>query len=314
MSRYDREESPDEIDDSSLRSPAESSGGKDDSARGQGTGSGTSHEQPSQREIRTQEQTASARNPELKERAHPTRERSYDLRDSEVQALADIGGFRAINSEDLVQHRYDGDTRQARRDLKHLLEQGLVQTRTTYPERNVYVGLTREGRRYIQHNRPPSAASRQVFYHGFVKRREARHDAAIYQLYQRESQRITQAGGKVNRVILDFELKRSINRELAKIHTLPAEEQLSRRQEIAEAHGLTVVSGKIPLPDLRLEYETPDQEQTKVDLELLSGEYRNGQIADKARAGFTLYASRQDAVRLRRAIADPEIMQDILSL
>ncbi len=77
---------------------------------------------------------------------------------------------------------------------------------------------------------------------------------------------------------------------------------------------MTVVSGKIPLPDLRLEYETPDQEQTKIDLELLSGEYRNGQIAEKARAGFTLYAFAEDAVRLRPAIADPEIMQDILSL
>jgi hypothetical protein len=119
---------------------------------------------------------------------------------------------------------------------------------------------------------------------------------------------------KVQRVILDFELKASVNRELAKIHTLPAEEQLSRRQEIAEAHGLTVVSGKIPLPDLRLEYETPDRQQAKVDLELVTGEYRNGQIADKARAGFTLYAFAEDAVRLRPATADPEIMQDILSL
>ena len=189
-----------------------------------------------------------------------------------------------------------------------------MQRRTTYPDRNVYVGLTRKGRRYIEHNRPANAASRQVFYHGFVKRREARHDAAIYRLYQRESERITRAGGKINRVILDFELKRSINRELAKIHTLPAEEQLSRRQEIAAAHDLTVVSGKIPLPDLRLEYETPDQQQDKVDLELVSGEYRHGQIADKARAGFTLYALAEDAVRLRPALADPEIMQDILSL
>lgn len=314
MSRYDREETPDEICDSTILYPTGSSCGQHTSdARGQGGGSGPLHDQPPRPEIRTEEQPASARDPELKER-DPRRERTYDLRDSEVQTLTDIGTLRVIKTQDLVQYRYDGDTRQAHRDLKHLAEQGLVQRRTTYPERNVYLGLTRQGRRYIEHNRLPNAASRQVFYHSFVKRREARHDAAIYRLYQRENQRITQAGGKVNRVILDFELKRSINRELAKIHSLPAEEQLSRRREIAEAHGLTVVSGKIPLPDLRLEYETPDQEQTKVDLELLSGEYRQGQIADKARAGFTLYASAQDAVRLRRAIADPEIMQGILSL
>jgi len=178
------------------------------------------------------------------------------------------------------------------------------------------------GNRYIERNRPANVAARQVFYHGFVKRRQARHDAGIYQLYQRESERITRDGGTVNRVILDFELKASINRELAKIHSLPVEEQLARKHEIAESHGLTVVGGKIPLPDLRLEYETQsldrsldqDVQQTKVDLELVSGEYRHGQIVQKARAGFTLYASAADAARLRPAMADPEIMQEILSL
>jgi hypothetical protein len=86
------------------------------------------HPQPPQREIRAQEQTPSPRNAEPRE-LDPTRERAYDLRDSEVQTLADIGAFRAIKTEDLVQYRYD-DARQARRDLKHLVEQGLVQTRT----------------------------------------------------------------------------------------------------------------------------------------------------------------------------------------
>ena len=211
MSRYDRDDPRDESRDSTVRRPAESPGGQHSSdARGQGGGS--LHHQPPQREIRAQEQTPSPRTAEPRE-PNPTRERAYDLRDSEVQTLADIGAFRAIKTEDLVRYRYAGDARQARRDLKHLVEQGLVQTRTTYTERNVYVGLTRKGRRCIEHSPPADTASRQVFYHGFVKRREARHDAAIYRLYQRENQRITQAGGKVNRVILDFELKGSINRD-----------------------------------------------------------------------------------------------------
>jgi DNA-binding MarR family transcriptional regulator len=314
MSRYDRDENPDELRDPSVRRPSESSGGRETSdARGQGGGGGTVGSQADPNEIRHDQRTPSTRNPERRE-PRPTRERTYDLRDSEVQTLADIGAFRAIKTEDLIQYRYGGDAPAARRDLKHLVEQGLLRRRTTYPERNVYVGLTLRGRRYIEHHRSENTASRQVFYHGFVKPREARHDAAIYQLYQRGAERITREGGRVNRVILDFELKASINRELSTIHSLPAEEQLARRQEIAEAHGLVVVSGKIPLPDLRLEYETPDQQQAKVDLELVSGEYRQSQIADKSRAGFTLYASAQDAARLRPAIADPEIMQDILSL
>ena len=282
MSRYGRDDCSDEIYDSGARRPAESSSGQGTSdARGQGGGNGAADNQAIPRDIRREQRTPSTRKSDPRELA-PARERQYDLRDSEVQILADIGAFRAIKTEDLVQYRYSGDASQARGDLKHLLEEGLVQRRTTYPARNMYVALTRNGQRYIERNRPANAASRQTFYYGFVKRREARHDAAIYQLYQRESERITRAGGKVNRVILDFELKASVNRELAKVHSLPAEEQLARKQEIAQAHGLTVVNGKIPLPDLRLEYETQSQapaidqdlQQTKVDLELVRGDGR----------------------------------------
>jgi len=330
MSRYGRDDSPYDLHDSGVRRPAKSSSGQQTSdARGQGGSSGTSDNPALPQEIRTQERSPLSRKLELRE-LNPTRERHYDLRDSEVQTLADIGAFRAIKTEDLVQYRCGGDDRQAHRDLKHLIEQGLVQRRTTYPERNAYVALTRSGHRYIEHNRPANVATRQVFYHGFVKRREARHDAALYRLYHRERERIIQAGGRINRVVLDFELKASVNRALARVHSLPSGEQLGRKQEIAQAHGLTVVNGKIPLPDLRLEYQTQSREQdleqgldqdldqdlqqTKVDLELISGDYRQGQIAAKARAGFTLYASAADAARLRPAMPDPEIMQEILSL
>src|ERR1700694_3468444 len=126
MSRYDREETPDEIRDSSLRLPREYSGGSETSdVRGQGGGSGTPDSQARPREIRPEQRTPSARNPEPTE-PNPTRERTYDLRDSEVQTLAAIGAFRAIKIEDLVQYRYDDNARQARRDLKHLAGQGLV--------------------------------------------------------------------------------------------------------------------------------------------------------------------------------------------
>ena len=105
MSRYDREETPDEICDSSLRPARESSGGSETSdARGQGGGCGMPDSQARPREIRPEQRIPSARNPEPRE-PNLTRERTYDLRDSEVQTLADIGAFRAIKIEDLVQYR-----------------------------------------------------------------------------------------------------------------------------------------------------------------------------------------------------------------
>jgi hypothetical protein len=104
---------------------------------------------------------------------------------------------------------------------------------------------------------------------------------------------------KVQRVILDFELKRSVNRKLAKLQSLPAREQTERKREIAEENSLPVVNGKVVLPDLRLEYEGPDQELGKVDLELVAGDYHAQGLAAKAQTGFAMYALPEDVARLR---------------
>ena len=242
------------------------------------------------------------------------RDTRYKLRDSELQTLVDLGRFRIVKLDDLVELGYQRDREQAHRDLDHLTRQGLIQQRTSYPENEVYLTLSHSGHHYIHNQRPANISEDQAFHRGFLKRREAQHDAALYRVYQREAERISDKGGRITRVVLDSELKRPINRKLASIHSLPAHEQPRARQEIAEENGLTVVNGKIPLPDLRLEYETADRAQTKVDIELLSGDYRPAQVAAKARAGFTMYAASQDAARLRPALQDPELMQEILSL
>lgn len=282
MSRYDFENEPDDLREEQARSPKEN--------------------------IRDSERERPAKDQNLE------REQHYKLRDSELHTLIDLGTFRIIKRDDLVTFSYEGNADQARRDLGHLADQGLIQQRIAYPEHNTYLTLSRAGHHYIQSRRPRTVSEDQAFHHGFLKPREARHDATLYRMYQREAERIRNAGGHITRVVLDSELKQSLNRSLANIHSLTADEQRRARQEIAETNGLAVVNGKIPLPDLRLEYETADREQTKVDIELVSGDYRPSQVAAKARAGFTMYALPQDAARLRPALSDPELMQEILSL
>ena len=242
------------------------------------------------------------------------RERAYELRDSEIKTLADIGTFRALNINDLVAHRYGGNQDEARRDLDNLERQGLLLRRTVYPDDISYVTLTKAAHKLIESRQPRNTGARQVFYDGFVKDREARHDAAIYRLYQQEAARIERAGGKVQRVVLDFELKRSVNRKLAKLQSLPPDEQAKRKQEIADEHQLPVVNGRISLPDLRLEYEGPDQDTARVDLELVTADYHHQGLARKSQTGFQMYGLPEDEARLRPAISDPEIMLDILSL
>ena len=72
--------------------------------------------------------------------------------------------------------------------------------------------------------------------------------------------------------------------------------------------------GKIPVPDVRIEYETRDGERARVDLELATGHYRFRSLAEKVLAGFAIYAHSHEASKLRRILDQRELTAEILSL
>jgi len=130
----------------------------------------------------------------------------------------------------------------------------------------------------------------QAFYAGFVKPREIAHDSAIYRMYQAEAAHIAKEGGRVKRVVLDFELKKKAYSPLARARAISLDEYNRKQRQIAEDHGLKVIDGKIRLPDLRIEYETANGEAARVDLELATEHYRGDHMSAKERAGFKIYA------------------------
>jgi hypothetical protein len=248
-------------------------------------------------------------------RPHQDRDREYNLRDSEVAALIEIAKFRSLKTDDLVEIQYQGNADQATQDLRNLTAQGLIQRRTlSGTEKKQILTVTRSAHAFLNRTRPQALTANQSLHHGFVKPREARHDAMLYRLYQKASEEIEKDGGTTLRVVLDYELKRDLYRELAKLKSLPQSEQDARREQIAQEHGLKVVDGKIPLPDLRIEYETRDHEQSRVDLELATRDYRGHHLAEKGKAGFSIYAPADDASRVRAAAQDPHLISEILSL
>ena len=241
------------------------------------------------------------------------RYRGYDLRESEIQTLTDLGKFRVINAEDLTRHGYGGDRGRMEREIESLMGHGLVEEKQfeiSLSKNTRMYTLTKAGRRLMQGSgRVPND---QEIYTGFVKPREAKHDAELYRVYQREEDRIDRRGGRVRRVLLDFELKRKVNRDLVRFG--PEKDDSDTKRDIAERHGLRVVRGRIPVPDLQIEYEMPDQSTARVNLELTTEDYRPRQLADKARAGFTLYSHGDDASHVRRVLSDRELTAEILSL
>jgi hypothetical protein len=246
-------------------------------------------------------------------RAHYTRDRTYFLRDSELETLTEVGTFRVIAARDLARAGYDGDAERMEREIRRLKQQSLLaEKRLPLGQNNAtrLFALTKRGTRLVR--KSGRLPDEQAIYHGFAKPREAKHDADLYRLYQAEVARIESTGGRTTRVVLDYELKRNLNRDLA---ALDEESRTAEAlEQIAERHGLSVVAGKIPVPDLRVEYDTSDMERQHVDLELATRNYRPRALGEKAKAGFSLYARREDSSRLRRVLDESEITAKILSL
>jgi hypothetical protein len=219
--------------------------------------------------------------------AYHHRGRNYHLNSSQAAMLRDVGAFRTITAESLRQHLYQGNAERFKKDLSNLSDHRLVTVQPDSQGKDRYVSLTREGKGVTEsHLRSNSS---QSVYSGIVKKRELRHDAALYEMYQKEAQKISKSGGAPKRVVLDFELKKNVNRQLAKIQNLSPAERERQRKEIADAHELKIINGKIQIPDVRVEYESREQEQCKVDLECVTGHYKARQIAAKTAAGFKLY-------------------------
>jgi len=246
-------------------------------------------------------------------RSYYLRDRTYLLRESEFTTLAEIGRFRVINSKDLAQFGYAGDAKRLNRDVRHLLNQGLVTVRFTQTGsegKESLLVLTRQAQRLLtQSGRLPEG---QAIYRGLVKPREARHDAALYRLCQRESRRIESAGGRPLLVALDYELKGNLYQELAQLGDQA--QTRDARERVAERQGLVLVNDQVQVPDLRLEYETADHEHRHVDLELATRNYRPRALAQKAKAGFSIYAPREDASKLRRIFDESELTARIFAL
>lgn len=238
------------------------------------------------------------------------RDKTYNLNDLETRILTDVGKFRTIRKADLVQHIYNGNLESLDRDLRHLHRQSLVRIVGPKDSLTKYIVLTNPAKELAEKHFRTS--HRQEIYAGAMKIRELKHDAALYRLYHKAGEDIQKQGGKPLRVVLDNELKRDINKQRAKIKQLPQSQQQQRLREIAEQHNLKVVNGKIPLPDLRIEYEDSNGDLCHCDLEYVTDDYRAAGMAEKRAAGFHLFSD--DPGRRGYKPYGPDLVGGLISL
>jgi len=244
------------------------------------------------------------------------RDKDYSLRDSEIHTLSEVGRFRVVAANDLAEFAYNGDHTRMENDVESLARQGLVKTTSiTDIEHNPIqvVTLTKESHGFL--SRGKILRPDQITYHGLKKPKEAIHDAELYRLYYKVADEIESQAGRVLRVKLDYEIKRELYTRLARLSDDKGHAPEEVKEEVAKRYHLKVVSGEIPIPDLRVEYlRENDSEIQRRDLELATDHYRPRGLSQKARAGFQIYARRGDTDRLRRIRDDRELSAAIFSL
>lgn len=220
----------------------------------------------------------------------------YSLRGSEVRTLGTVGAFRVVPAEELRRPQDRGNA--LRKDLEHLRELGLVRTMpyVVGRDRTTIVTLTERGRDVLEAaRRPRERQASQSFYAGIAKERELAHDVRVHRTYEDAAARLISDGGRVQRVVLEQELKReyqsflqSPNRGRSNSSGRPQRDAIEISRW-AQEHQLPVVDGHVQFPDLRIEYEGRDGRREVQDIEVMTPHYRGAHAAAKVRAGFTRY-------------------------
>ena len=213
----------------------------------------------------------------------------------------------------------------SRRSLKHLENEGLIRTSPLSSDDRA-VTLTDRGRDLLEANRYERDdrihEPRQTFYAGVRKPRELTHDTKVYRAYQRAEERLRGQGGRVRRVVLDYELKRDYQRFLHERNRGKKDcdgrpdrepEEIARW---AREHELPYDDGHVRFPDARIEYEDRDGRSRHEDLEVVTGHYRGAHAGSAAKSGFTCYLSIGCSVGGRggggRRTAHPRIMEELI--
>jgi hypothetical protein len=239
----------------------------------------------------------------------------YEIRGSEARTLATVGAFRVVLSRDL--HDHNGQPCDPRKgDLQSLREQGLIRTVQLDGRKDVVVVLTKRGRDLLDSHRDREKDRGQTFYADLKKPREIEHDAQVFRAYLREAERLQERGARIERVVLDYELKRDYQRFLQERNRGHADSDGRpdrSPEEIAEwarEHDLPYFDGHVHFPDFRIEYSTPDSRWEHDDVEVVTMHYRGGHAAAAARSGFSRVGG--SSARIGGAPFDPDYAEEVL--
>ncbi len=157
------------------------------------------------------------------------------------------------------------------------------------------VVLTDRGRNLLEANRDRDRAHGQTFYAGLKRERELEHDAQLWRAYEHEGARLDARGAEIERVRLDYELKREYqqwlhehDRDRPDCDGRP-DRDAGEIEGWARDHDLPYFDEQVHFPDFRIEYRDIDGREDHVDVEVTTEHYRGAHGAAVARTGFSCH-------------------------
>jgi hypothetical protein len=157
------------------------------------------------------------------------------------------------------------------------------------------VSLTKAGRYLLESHRDRHGKAGQAFYAGVKRERELEHDVQVYRAFEREAERLEERGARIERVVLDYELKRDYQRWLHERghdrddYDGHPDRDAHEIEEWAREHDLPYFDEQVHFPDLRIEYEEIDGRRDHEDVEVVTVHYRGAHGAAVGRSGFSCY-------------------------
>ena len=241
-------------------------------------------------------------------REYDPRTKSQNFQDRIDRAVAEVGIYRSVATQDLAEAHFEGHPFAARRAVERMVRSGHVQEHTARgPQGGAYKVLTLTKRGVERAERVAAEQGldkEQKAWSGLVKPNELQHDVAVFRAARIEQARLFEQGAVLKRIRIDAELKREIARRAERARARGGKDAAdAARFEAAEALGLPVKDGRVQVPDAQLEYSDIEGRSGRVNVEIATEHYSVKSIGAKAAAGFAVHGSNgRAAARVARSL------------
>ena len=241
-------------------------------------------------------------------REYDARELHREFSDRVDGVVRDVAAFRAVAQADLIKVQFDGHSYAGLKGIAEAERAGWI-------ERHKAQGP--KGGSFTVVVATPAGADRAALlwaragredqrgWSGAVKASDLGHECAVYRATCAAAERIEAAGGRVEQVRVDAELKGRVAARAERARQAEGREAAeAERCRAAAELDLPIEQGKVLFPDAQIEHVNAVGRAGRCNVEVVSQHYASGTIRSKAAGGFQMYADGSRAADfVRRALA-----------